>query len=182
MKSLLHIGTQKIGLAHTHPDTHIGRAFTEITEPLAVTKHLADLWISKASMMGLQPTPPTSCGTHGKKTCWSSWNLSYQNTVPVSRFNVSCGASGESTASTWNSQLHPLTRWCVECGSWGEWWMAIMGKTLALILKYKEIIFIRTTYERPTGECSSSSLIEDHGCWNMWAGFTTLWHPLMLAG
>ena len=117
-----------------------------------------------------------------KKTCWSSWNLSYQNTVPVSRFNVSCGASGESTASTWNSQLHPLTRWCVECGSWGEWWMAIMGKTLALILKYKEIIFIRTTYERPTGECSSSSLIEDHGCWNMWAGFTTLWHPLMLAG
>ena len=59
MKSLLHIGTQKIGLAHTHPDTHIGRAFTEITEPLAVTKHLADLWISKASMMGLQPTPDT---------------------------------------------------------------------------------------------------------------------------
>ena len=176
------LGTQKIGLAHTHPDTHIGRAFTEITEPLAVTKHLADLWISKASMMGLQPTPPTSCGTRGKKNCWSSWNLSYQNTVPVSRFNVSCGASGESTASTWNSQLHPLTRWCVECGSWGEWWMAIMGKTLALILKYKEIIFIRTTYERPTGECSSSSLIEDHGCWNMWAGFTTLWHPLMLAG
>ena len=61
------LGTQKIGLAHTHPDTHIGRAFTEITEPLAVTKHLADLWISKASMMGLQPTPPTSCGTRGKK-------------------------------------------------------------------------------------------------------------------
>ena len=67
------------------------------------------------------PWHPRHVGPAEKKTCWSSWNLSYQNTVPVSRFNVSCGASGESTASTWNSQLHPLTRWCVKCGSWGEW-------------------------------------------------------------
>ena len=130
-----------------------------------------------------QPLTPTSCGTRGKKNLLIILKSLLSKHGPSE--SLQCFMRCQWRVDRLHLKFAAASAYTVMRQMWKLRWMVnghYMGKTLALILKYKESIFIRTTYERPTGECSSSSLIEDHGCWNMWAGFTTLWHPLMLAG